>query len=229
MIRPATRVSDDRMTKTIDLFRRAQLDDEVARDRLMSRCYKDMLGCARHHMPWGRRSLLESQDIVQMAMIKAQRNLKKIKVDGDDGFRKYLRTAIKHLVVDVYRANGRRPPKHELQDGFTNGTKTPEEAAIENEQRGHLERALGSLKGHQRELIILRCLREMSHAEVAAELGKKPDAVRIGTGRALEKLAALMTDMPTTSGAGKRSPGIRRGDSARRRKAPSRKTGANGP
>jgi RNA polymerase sigma-70 factor (ECF subfamily) len=67
---------------------------------------------------------------------------------------------------------------------------------IENERAQRLERALESLPGAQRDIIVLRKLEELSFAEIGARLSKSEDACRMAFGRAMAALVLRMKDGP---------------------------------
>jgi len=65
---------------------------------------------------------------------------------------------------------------------------SPSQHAIANENQILLARALERLPADYREVIVLRNLEELSHEEVAAQMNRKPGAVRMLWMRALAKL-----------------------------------------
>ena len=71
---------------------------------------------------------------------------------------------------------------------------TPSHCVMRHEATVALAQRLAQLPDHYREVIILRHLRGMSIAEVAAQLQKTPEATNSLLARALVKLRVLMKE-----------------------------------
>ena len=69
---------------------------------------------------------------------------------------------------------------------------SPSEAAIANEDIARLERAFARLPEDYRQMITMSRLLGMTHAEIAAELGRNEGAVRVLLHRALARLGLVM-------------------------------------
>ena len=69
---------------------------------------------------------------------------------------------------------------------------TPSQEGANREQQLRLAEVLQRLPPDHREVIVRRNLRMQSHAEIAAELGRTPEAVRMLWIRALKNLKAQM-------------------------------------
>jgi RNA polymerase sigma factor (sigma-70 family) len=67
---------------------------------------------------------------------------------------------------------------------------------MSDEQRRALDRALGQLPPHYREVIRLRTEEKKSFDEVARLTGRTPDAARMAWGRAVRRLQSLLDVTP---------------------------------
>jgi RNA polymerase sigma-70 factor, ECF subfamily len=70
---------------------------------------------------------------------------------------------------------------------------------VDEEERSHLRTALQSLSEEYQTVLILRFMQDLSHAEVAATLGKSVEAVRVVQYRALKVLAAQLKAIDETA------------------------------
>jgi RNA polymerase sigma-70 factor (ECF subfamily) len=148
---------------------------------------------ASGRMPHAIRSMNDTADIVQEAVINALRNLNTLEIRSEGALLAYLRQAVNNRIIDQYRRHGRRPPRVEIPINAEAAETSPLEAAIGVQALENYERALQSLREKDRQLIILHVEFRMTHAEIAAklELGTA-SASRMAVKRALEKLAEAM-------------------------------------
>ena len=119
---------------------------------------------------------------------------------GEEQFHDWLRTVVAHKIVAkvrFYRAS-KRGAGHVVQASATaldespGRDGTPSQSALLGEHLGLLDRALGSLPAHYREVIVRRHLRGESHAAIASSLGMSVAAVKNLVARAKAKLAGVM-------------------------------------
>jgi len=73
---------------------------------------------------------------------------------------------------------------------------SPSVAAVRAEMKIRLQEALNSMDSMDREVLALRHFEQLSNAETAEVLGLKPPAACNRYVRALERLKAILTDMP---------------------------------
>jgi DNA-directed RNA polymerase specialized sigma24 family protein len=85
----------------------------------------------------------------------------------------------------------RRPPQIEISDDLADGTPTPEELAIQGDERRRLMAVVRTLPIAYREVAIL-LLEGFSTGEIADTLGLTANAVAIRGTRARELLRALL-------------------------------------
>lgn len=98
----------------------------------------------------------------------------------------WLYQIARNTVTDHYRA---ARPTADISDAWdlTDGTDIPRDL----EMKLQLERVQQGLKGltpDQREIVLLRVWQDLSHAEIAAIMGKTPDAVKVAYSRAVGQL-----------------------------------------
>jgi RNA polymerase sigma factor (sigma-70 family) len=179
--------------KSVDLLLKAQSGDDDALNRLLARYLPRLQRWASGRMPAGIRSMSDTGDIVQEAVINALRNLDTLEIRTEGALQAYLRQSVRNRIIDQYRRHGRRPPREEIpEDAVAAGT-SPLDDAIGAEALENYERALESLKDEDRQVIILRVELGFDYAEIATQLGKpSADAARMAVRRAIDRLAEAM-------------------------------------
>jgi RNA polymerase sigma factor (sigma-70 family) len=178
---------------SVDLLRKAQSGDRPALERLLARYLPRLRQWASGRLPPGARTMVDTGDVVQEAVIAACRHLDTLEIRHDGAVQAYLRQAVKNRIIDAYRRSARHPARADLPDDLAAADASPLDAVIGEELRGQYERALASLNDEDREAIVLRVELGSAYADIAARL-KKPsaDAARMAVTRALARLAREM-------------------------------------
>jgi RNA polymerase sigma-70 factor (ECF subfamily) len=105
----------------------------------------------------------------------------------------WLLRVLGNLAIDHLRRRGRSGPG--TADG-TAGDRTDVEAVL----RVDLARAMGSLSGRQREVVVMRYLADLSEEEVAATLGMSSGSVKTHLSRATHRLRTELGDAAEPDG-----------------------------
>ena len=92
-------------------------------------------------------------------------------------------------MIDHYRST--KPSNASLLDPISVGM-DPEVELAQSEMIQTLQEAVRQLPDEQREVIVLRFIEQMPHAEVAKHLGKSAATVRVIQHRALQALRKLL-------------------------------------
>jgi RNA polymerase sigma-70 factor, ECF subfamily len=178
---------------SVDLLLKAQSGDDEALNALLARYLPRLQRWARGRLPAGVRTMLDTGDLVQDAIINALRHLNSLELRTEGALQAYLRRAVNNRIIDLYRRAGRRPGREEISDGAQDPGTSPLEAAIGAEAIDCYERALASLKDDEREAIVLRVELGLDYPDIAAQLGKPTaDAARMAVQRAIARLAHEM-------------------------------------
>jgi RNA polymerase sigma-70 factor (ECF subfamily) len=178
---------------SIDLLRQAQAGDKQALEDLLSRYLPRLQRWASGRLPSGIRTMNDTGDIVQEAVINALRHLDGIEIRTDGALQAYLRRSVNNRIIDQYRRHGRRPPKEEIPDHAVADGPSPVEQAIGAEALENYEKALASLREEDREMIVLRVELGLEYTEIASQLGKpSAAAARMAVTRAIARLAQAM-------------------------------------
>jgi RNA polymerase sigma-70 factor (ECF subfamily) len=105
-------------------------------------------------------------------------------------FTAWLYRIAHNLTIDSFRRKG--AGNLPLDPGVSAREPTPDEQAIQSDERRQLHAAIARLTPDQREVVMMRFIEERSSAEVAALTGRSEGAVKVMQHRALGALAKLL-------------------------------------
>lgn len=176
------------------LVERAQAGDMTAWAEIWTR-YHDTV----HRFAWGRlRDRARAEDITSETFVRAQRNLGRVTWQGRDPSA-WLVTIARNLIADHYKSGRTRlevsignvieldgHPVYGRQSslGLTHTTAV----VLAHMEGREVLAAVNRLKAEQREVVILRYLRDLTVAETAAAMGKNEGAVKALLYRAVKAL-----------------------------------------
>lgn len=181
---------------TIELTVLARQGDREALEALCVRCLKSLTRFAAGRVPASVRGMLDTQDIVIEAVQRGMSRLPELEVQPG-GLVAYMRTVLKHLIIDHVRAAARRPQPvalDENDESHVAGERSPLERVLAAEQIELYEAALTRLRPRDEALVTLRVEEQLGHEEIAIELGyASANAARVAGRRAILRLAHEMS------------------------------------
>jgi RNA polymerase sigma-70 factor (ECF subfamily) len=180
---------------TAALLDRARAGDDAARDRLFQRVLPPLRRWAHQRLPSAARDLQETDDMVQLTILRACRNLDAFEDRGPGALLGYLRQILLNAIRDEMRRVAVRPSHGELAAAHADAGPSPLEQIMGRDALERYEEALLALAPETREAVILRLELGLSFQEVA-EVLRKPsaNAARMSVARALIDLAELMRE-----------------------------------
>jgi RNA polymerase sigma factor (sigma-70 family) len=185
--------ADNTLTGTFELLELYRRGDESARDQLVERCLPQLRRWARGRLPQWARSLSDTQDLVQDAVMRALPRLGAFESRHPGALQSYLREAVQNRIYDEVRKVSTRPGVAELPEELPDDGPSPLEQAIGRQAFERYERALKTLKPQDRDAIVARMELQQSYEEVAIALGKpNANAARMAVTRALARLIEAM-------------------------------------
>ena len=190
MARIAAMTPDDDPERSVDLLRKAQAGDEQARNDLLARYLPRLERWASRRLPLSVRTMLDTGDIVQEAIIGALRHLNNLEVRTEKTLEVYLKRAITNRIIDIYRRPRRN--REEVNEELPADGPSALDLVIGREALERYEHALETLSEQDSQIIVMHTEVGMDHNDIAEELGKSPDAARMALGRALKRLAVAM-------------------------------------
>lgn len=186
-----------RMTEPTEwLLRRIRAGDDNARQQLYDRSLPLLRRWAHGRLPQFARSTSDTEDMVQIALMRALRGLDTFEASGSGAFLAYLRQILLNEVRHEIRSQRRRGGAHlaveeiELVDEGCSAV----ELLVNEERMREYEKALATLSRRQQELIVLRMEFGLSWQEIALEMGISPDSARMTVTRALQRMAEVIGD-----------------------------------
>jgi RNA polymerase sigma-70 factor (ECF subfamily) len=129
-----------------------------------------------------------AEDLTQHIFLKAWEAINRYQW-RDLPFQHWLLRLARNAVIDHYRST--KPANASLLEPVSDGV-DPEATLAQSETVQMLQEAVRQLPDEQREVIVLRFIEQMPHAEVARHLGKSAATVRVIQHRALLALRRLL-------------------------------------
>jgi len=183
----------DDLASTTELIDRARRGDPEALERLFERLYPPLRRWARGRLPGWARSLADTDDLVQDALVQTFNRMGGFESRGAGGLQAYVRQAILNRIRDELRRAGRRPGAVTLDGTEPDRSPSPLERAIGREGVDRYERSLARLRPRDRDAIIGRIEMGFDYDELADVLGTPTVvAARKAAERALVRLATEM-------------------------------------
>ena len=181
---------------TAVLLGRLRAGDREARERLFARSLPLLQRWAHRRLPQRARDIADTDDLVQVALLKAFHRIGEFEARREGAFLAYLRTILLNAVRDELRRATRRPEVTEFDDTMIrDGGPSILDELIGRDKMRHYEQALERLTEEQREAVILRVEFGMSHREIAEAMGKSnADAARMTVARALVHLSRALAN-----------------------------------
>jgi len=181
------------MESTVQLLDSARDGDAEAREKLAARFLPLLRRWAHGRLPRPARAMVDTDDVVQVTLLRALNNLGSFEHRREGAFVAYLRRIVINAVRDELRRAVRRPAGDEPVDTLVDAAPSLVEDAIGRELIERYEGALASLDGTQQEAVILRIEFGYTYREVAEATGApSANAARMMVTRALARLAATM-------------------------------------
>jgi RNA polymerase sigma-70 factor (ECF subfamily) len=119
----------------------------------------------------------DAADVAQQIFVQAWRSLGRF--EGRSSFATWLFRIAHNAVVDAQRSRHAAVSWDRLlADEHPTDTSGPEEQAVRREDADRLSRVLGHLDAEKRALLMLRFAGQLSVAEIACVVGKRPEAVK---------------------------------------------------
>jgi RNA polymerase sigma-70 factor (ECF subfamily) len=199
----------DHDSETNRLLERAARGDARAREELLMRHRQRLRNMIRLRMDRRLVARIDPSDIVQETLVEAVQRLSEYLQRRPLPFYPWLRQLACERLIDLHRRHiqakkrsvrREQPPPlpdesaEQLADQLVARSGSPSSRLRRSELRARTRMALARLPEHDRELLVLRHLEQLSTPEIAAILGISEAAFYTRHVRALERLRALLGD-----------------------------------
>jgi RNA polymerase sigma-70 factor (ECF subfamily) len=164
--------------------------DDSARERLVARYLPMLRRWAHGRLPQFARDLNDTNDLVQITLLSALKNLDQFRSQHEGALLAYLRTSLMNAIRGEMRRVGRAGVAVEMPDDPDALGAEPAAPRLDTDQWLDYENALAKLAEHKREAVLLRLEFGMSYAEIASALDRPSEAAAsMMVSRALIELA----------------------------------------
>jgi len=178
---------------TAHLISLYQAGDRLAREALFARCLPLLRHWAHGRLPGYARELADTNDLIQVTLIRALNRLDDFGSRGEGSFLAYLRTILLNIVRDEIRRSVRAAPCQTLHDErVVDQAPSQVERLVGEEELARYELALADLPQSQQDVLILRIEFGLSFPEIALETGRTADAARMLYKRGHARLAEAL-------------------------------------
>ncbi len=181
---------DAPLETTAELLGRARSGDARAENALVARALPLLQRWAHGRLPNSSRDLAETDDLVQVAIVRALKRLPQFESRREGAFLAYLRTIVLNAIREEHRrvsARRKIAAAVDADDAMEAAVPAP---GLDDPLLAHYEDALERLSERQREAVILRLEFDYSYAAIAAAIeSPSEDGARMTVRRALVQLA----------------------------------------
>ena len=187
---------DAPLASTALLIERARTGDDGAREALFARFLPVLRTWGHRRLPSRARDLADTEDLVQVTLLRALRRLDEFRPEREGAFLSYLRTILLNAVREEIRRSSRRGAREELSDEHVGTERSIVEQVAGRQALERYERALGSLPEAAQQAVLLRIEFGYSYEQVAEAIGaRSPDAARMTVVRSLQLLATALHEL----------------------------------
>jgi RNA polymerase sigma-70 factor (ECF subfamily) len=191
------------MESTATLLHLIRGGDEAARNRLFRRYLPLLQRWASGRLPSGARDQMDTNDLVQVTLLKALGKIGEFESRHEGALLYYLRRSLLNQIRDQARRVKRRPEPAPVDDNLPDGKPSPLDDALRTEVLDRYDAALEKLTDAQRQAVVLRLEMGFTHAQVADALEcPSADAARMLAQRAVVRLAEELGDLADVNGEG---------------------------
>jgi RNA polymerase sigma-70 factor (ECF subfamily) len=181
------------LDETADLVARIHSGDEEALEILLNRYLPALRRIVRQHLHGYARSMLDTDDIVQDALLSTLRRMPHFEWRTPGALLAYLRRVILNRIIDTKRKYARRGEWVPLPDDCAGQAASPLQRVEDKEEIRRYRAALFRLKPRDRQLIVMRMEEQLTYQEIGTELRMaSPNAARVALIRAMGRLVSAL-------------------------------------
>jgi RNA polymerase sigma-70 factor (ECF subfamily) len=175
--------------KTIDLLIDYQGGDVHAFDHLYRRLLRRLLPWAHHLASRYPRGMVDAQDLLQEALVRALPRLPSFRPDREGALQAFLRQTMENLAIDEWRRFKRRGLVGEVSEDYSSGAPSALDLVIRAQVLRRYRAAMRRLPTADQMLLEERLGRRKSFAQIAHVTGRpSANAARVAVTRAVAKL-----------------------------------------
>jgi RNA polymerase sigma-70 factor (ECF subfamily) len=181
------------LTSTRTLILRVRRGDARAREELAARVLPGLRRWARGRLPGRARALADTDDLVQISLLRALGRVEQFEPRREGAFLAYLHRVLLNCIREEIRRASASPAASPLTDDLIEDRPALLDRTLGTDAVDAYESALAGLPERQQQAVVLRIEFGFTFPEIADILGHtNPDAVRMLVSRGLVRLAEGM-------------------------------------
>jgi len=194
-VKPPAGAPDPGLGSTAVLLAEVRKGDAEAREQLLARYLPMLQRWARGRLPARARDLGDTDDLVQVSLLRALNNIDAFECRREGAFLAYLRRIVLNAVRDEVRRSMRQPGRAALSEELPAASPSLLDRTIGHQALEAYEAALASLPEEKQEAVILRIEFGMGYQEIAEAIGApSANSARMTVARTLVQLSELLDD-----------------------------------
>ncbi len=180
---------------TAALLQRIRAGDEAARERLLQRYLPILRRWAHGRLPAKARGFADTDDLVQITLIRVLKQLERFDPRHEGAFLAYLRRILINAMRDEIARAATRGRQEEPGESLVDRGASPLEHALERDLLERYDRAFERLGEEQQEAVFMRIEMGLSYDEIATAMDKNSaNTARMIVARGLARLAENMEE-----------------------------------
>ena len=178
---------------TEQLLRRIRAGESEAKQSLYARCLPLLQRWAHARLPGNARDVADTDDLVQVTLLRALNHLHEFEASNSGSFLAYLRQILLNEVRAELRKRKVRGDKVDIEAvPLADESESVVEHLVGAERLRSFERALAELDRNEQALVVMRLELGMSYPEIGLDTGQEANAVRMRIARAFKKIASRL-------------------------------------
>lgn len=180
---------------TAALLQRVRSGDAAARERLLARYVPILRAWAHGRLPVHARGLSDTDDLVQITLLRVLKQLQRFESRHEGAFLAYLRRILLNAMRDQIQRARTRGVQLQVPESLPDSGASPLELALGRDTLERYDAAFARLGEEQQEAVFMRVEMGCSYEQIAEALGKSSaNTARMVVSRAIARLAQAMEE-----------------------------------
>ena len=180
---------------TAVLLQRIREGDSSARDRLLARYLPLLRRWAHGRMPATSRGFADTDDLVQITLVRVLKQLERFEPRHEGAFLAYLRRILINAMRNEIARAATRGQQEEVGEGLPDPGPSPLESVLGRDMLDRYEAAFATLGEEQQEAVFMRVEMGLTYEQIAEAMDKNSaNTARMICARAIARLAERMEE-----------------------------------
>lgn len=180
---------------TAVLLQRIRGGDESARERLLARYLPLLRRWAHGRMPAKARGFADTDDLVQITLLRVLKQLERFEPRHEGAFLAYLRRILINAMRNEIARSATRGQQEEVGEDMRDPGPSPLESVLGRDMLDRYEAAFATLGEEQQEAVFMRVEMGLTYEQIAEAMDKaSANTARMICARAIARLAERMEE-----------------------------------